>query len=377
MKIEIKEVLSAREYLSFVKFAEELYKDEPNWVCPLRFDELNILKKDKNPSYDYCDARLYLAYLKGKVVGRVAAIINHKANLIWNEKRMRFGWFDFIDDFSVSEALIAKVEEWAVRSGMEKVSGPQGFNDMDKQGLLVEGFEKRATANTIYNFPYYEAHLQRLGYAKEVDWVQRVLTVPETKPEKIAEYSQIVKNRYGLRVLERVTRKDLYKYAMELFETYNRAFASLYCFSPLTQKEYKLIVKQFIPVINQDFVVILLDKKDRLAAFAITMPSIAEALQKAKGTLLPFGFIHLKRALSKYSEMEMNLIGALPEYHNKGINAIIFHQLNIQYLKYGVKKLVSYPMLENNESVQRLFDYYPMAPYMRRRCLVKKIGKGN
>lgn len=377
MKVEIKEVLTAREYLSFVKFAEELYKNEPNWVCPLRSDELSVLRRDKNPSYEYCLAKLFLAYCDGKVVGRVAAIVNHKSNAVWNEKRLRFGWFDFIDDYSVSEALIAKVEEWAYELGMEKVSGPQGFNDMDKQGLLVEGFEKRATANTLHNFAYYLEHLERLGYCKEVDWIQRVLTVPELMPEKIAQFSEIVKERYGLRILEKVSKKELYRYAVELFETYNKAFSSLYCFSPLSVKEYKLLVKQFVPVLNQDMVVILLDKNNQLAAFAITMPSIAVALQKAKGRLFPFGFIHLKKALANYEEMEMNLIGALPEYRNKGVNAIIFHQLNIQYVKYGVKKLVSYPMLENNESVQRIFDYYPMAPYMRRRCLVKHINKSN
>lgn len=377
MNVEIKEVLTPGEYLSFVKFAEQLYKDEPNWVCPLRFDELNILKKEKNPSYEYCDARLFIAFKEGKPAGRVAAIINHKSNSIWGEKRMRFGWFDFIDDYTVSEALINRVEEWAHEMGMDKISGPQGFNDLDKQGLLVEGFENMATVTTLYNYAYYEAHYTRLGLEKEVDWTQRVMDNPDSVPEKLSAFSDIIMERYNLRLLPKVSKKELYRYGRALFDSYNRSFVPLFCFSPITEKEREGVLKQFIPMVRQELLALVLDKDDNIAAFAITVPSIAKALNRAKGKLLPFGLFHITRALKRFDTIEMYMIGVAPEYQKKGLNAIIFNRLNTQFLKYGVRRVITNPQLESNTAVTRLFDYYPMAPYMRRRCLVKKIGKGN
>jgi len=371
--VTIKEVLSAKEHLSFVKFPESLYKNEPNWVCPLRFDELKILKRELNPSYEYCDARLFMAFKAGKVVGRVAAIVNHKSNQGWGEKRLRFGWIDFIDDYAVSEALIGKVEEIAVELGMEIVSGPQGFNDLDKQGMLVEGFEKPSTALTIYNFPYYVTHLERLGYTKEVDWSQRTLIVPDTIPEKLSSFSEIVKQRYGVRVLEKVSTRKLKQYGKALFEAYNKSYLPLYCFAPVTDNEVKGVLKQFIPLVDQKFMAIVLDKDDNVVAFAVTTPTLSQALNKAKGRLFPLGALYLKQALMKYDLLDMYLIGVVPEYQNKGLNAVIFHHLHQNYIKYGVKRVITYPQLESNTAVIRLFDYYPMEPYMVRRCYSKRI----
>ncbi len=374
MGVTIKEVFTKKEYLSFIKFPEHLYKDEPNWVCPLRFDEYNILHKDINPSYWYCFSRLFLAYKDGKVAGRVIAIVNNESNRIWNEKRLRFGWIDFIDDYQVSEALLNTVEQWAAELGMDKVSGPHGFNDLDKQGMLVEGFENMATVTTIYNFPYYQNHLMRLGYTKEVDWTQRVMDNPDSVPEKLIAFSQIIKERYNLRLLEKLTKKQLFHYGKELFESYNRSFTPLYCFNPVNEGEVNTVLKQFVPMIRSELVALVLDKNDKIAAFAITVPSLAKALNKAKGRLFPFGLFYITRALRKYHTIEMYMIGVTPEYQKKGLNAIIFSHLNSQFLKYGVKRVITNPQLDSNTAVVRLFDYYPMEPYMRRRCFVKETS---
>ncbi len=372
--VKIREVLSKNEYFSFIKFPENLYKNEPNWVCPLRNDEYNILKKELNPSYEYCDARLYMAYKNDIIVGRVAVIVNHKSNKAWNEKRLRFGWIDFIDDDTVSKALIDKVEEIAKEFGMDIISGPQGFNDMDKQGLLIEGFENQSTALTIYNFSYYAEHLEKLGYSKEVDWSQRTIGVPDTIPEKLIAFSTIVKERYGVRLLEKVSARELKKYGRALFEAYNRSYLPLYCFAPVTDKEIEGVLKQFIPLVNQKFLAVVLDKNDKVVAFAVTIPSISNALNKAKGKLFPFGIFHLQKALKKYDLLDMYLIGVVPEYQNKGINAVIFHHLHQNFIKYGVKRVIAYPQLENNSAVIKLFDYYPMQPYMVRRSYSKKLS---
>ncbi|MDP3436891.1 MAG: N-acetyltransferase [Bacteroidales bacterium] len=371
--VTIKEVLTAKEHLSFVQFPEKLYRDEPNWVCPIRWDELNILKKDRNASYEYCDSKLFLAFKGEEIVGRVAAIVNHKSNSAWGEKRMRFGWIDFIDDADVSGALMAKVEEWAAELSFEIVSGPQGFNDLDKQGMLVEGFENLSTSQTIYNFPYYVTHLESLGYSKEVDWSQRTLNIPDKVPEKLAAFSQIVKDRYGVKILGKVSSRKLRHYGRELFKAYNRSYTPLYCFNTVTEREIEGVLKQFIPMVDQKFLSIVLDKEDRVVAFAVTIPTISKALNKAKGRLLPMGIIHIKRALMKYELLDMYIIGVVPEYQNKGLNAVIFHHLHQNFIKYGVKKVIAYPQLESNTAVIRLFDYYPMEPYMVRRCVCKKL----
>ncbi len=372
--VTIKEVLSAKEHLCFVKFPEKLYRDEPNWVCPVRWDELKILKREKNPSYEYCDSRLFLAYKGEEIVGRVAAIVNHKSNAAWKEKRMRFGWIDFIDDADVSRALIDKVEQWAAELSLEIVSGPQGFNDLDKQGMLIEGFENLSTSQTIYNFPYYVTHLEKLGYSKEVDWSQRTLSIPDEIPEKLAAFSQVVKERYGVRVLEKVSSRKLRHYGRELFKAYNRSYLPLYCFNTVTDREISGVLKQFIPMVDQKFLSIVLDREDKVIAFAVTIPSISEALNKAKGRLLPMGLIHIKRALMRYELLDMYIIGVVPEYQNKGLNAVIFHHLHQNFIKYGVKKVIAYPQLESNTAVIRLFDYYPMEPYMVRRCVCKRLS---
>jgi len=373
INITIKEVISKCELKKFIAFPEKLYKDCDNWVNPLWIDEINTLSKGKNPAFEYCDAYYFLAFRGKEIVGRVAAILNHNANRDWNENYMRFGWLDFIDDFEVASALMGRVESLAKERGMTAVNGPFGFTDMDREGLLVEGFEKMGSLTTLYNYPYYSTYLERLGYKKDIDWEQREFDVPYEVPEKLRKYSEIVQKRYNVHVLEPVSKRKLKKYGRGMFEALNEAFAPLYGFSKLTEGQIDAYVKQYIPLINFDLICIVVDSSDRVVGFAVTMPSLSKALKKSRGKILPFGFLHLLNALKKYELIDMLMIGIIPEYHNKGLNAVIFNHLNLSFIKLGTKRVIANPQLENNVAVQNIFDYYPAKPYMTRRCYLKNI----
>ena len=374
MPITILEVSSRKELKDFIAFPEKLYKDSQNWVNALWKDEYDTLLKDKNPAFEYCEAWYFVAKNGNETVGRVAAIVNHNANRDWNEKYMRFGWLDFVDDMEVSAALMGKVEELAVKMEMTAVNGPFGFTDMDREGMLVDGFENRGSFTTLYNFPYYRDHLERLGYLKDADWHQREYDVPGEVPDKLRQYSQIIKKRYNVRMLEPVSRKTLRKYGIGLFEAYNKAFVPLYGFSPLTQRQIESYVDQFLPMINFDLIAIVINNEDKVVAFAITMPNISLALKKCRGKLFPFGFLHILKALKSYEFVDMLMIGVVPEYQQKGLNAVIFDHLNTNFIKLGVKKVVANPQLDNNTAVQNIFDYYEGKPFMTRRCFIKELN---
>ena len=374
MPITILEVSSRKELKDFIAFPEKLYKDSQNWVNALWKDEYDTLLKDKNPAFEYCEAWYFVAKNGNETVGRVAAIVNHNANRDWNEKNMRFGWLDFVDDMEVSAALMGKVEELAVKMEMTAVNGPFGFTDMDREGMLVDGFENRGSFTTLYNFPYYRDHLERLGYLKDADWHQRENDVPGEVPDKLRQYSQIIKKRYNVRMLEPVSRKTLRKYGIGLFEAYNKAFVPLYGFSPLTQRQIESYVDQFLPMINFDLIAIVINNEDKVVAFAITMPNTSLALKKCRGKLFPFGFLHILKALKSYEFVDMLMIGVVPEYQLKGLNAVIFDHLNTNFIKLGVKKVVANPQLDNNTAVQNIFDYYEGKPFMTRRCFIKELN---
>jgi hypothetical protein len=374
MPVTILEVSSKKELKDFIAFPEKLYKDSQNWVNALWKDEYDTLLKDKNPAFEYCEAWYFVARDGDEIVGRVAAIVNRNANRDWNEKYMRFGWLDFVDDFEVSAALMGKVEELALKLGMTAVNGPFGFTDLDREGMLVEGFENRGSFTTLYNFPYYKDHLERLGYVKDADWHQREYDVPKEVPDKLRQYSQIIKRRYNVRVLEPVSRKKLRKYGIGLFEAYNKAFVPLYGFSPITQRQIESYVDQFLPMINFDLIAIVVNGEDKVVAFAITMPNISLALKRCRGKLFPLGFLHILKALKSYEFIDMLMIGVVPEYQQKGLNAVIFDHLNTNFIKLGVKKVVANPQLDNNTAVLNIFDYYEGRPFMTRRCFIKIIS---
>ncbi len=372
MSIIIKEVRGQRDLRKFVKFPEKLYAGHPLWIAPLRFDEYNTLKKS-NPAFEHCEARYFLAYRNDTIVGRVAAIINHKANSEWKEKNIRFGWLDMIDDLEVTRALLDAVKQWGLEKGMETMNGPWGFSDMDKEGLLVEGYENIPSMTVLYNYPYYGEHLEKLGFDKEVDWIQRRLIIPSEVPAKLTQFDNIIREKFGVSVVVPRTKKDIKRRAEEIFAVLNDAYAPLHEFTRLTPRQIKLYIGQYIPFINKDMVCVIVDKDDKVVGFAITMPSLSKALQKAKGKLFPFGFIHLLKALRKFDTVECYLVGAIPEYQNRGLNALIFNYLHSNYIRMGFYDLVSNPQLEHNTAVQRMFDYYETEPYMRRRCYKTNI----
>ena len=375
MTVIIKEVLSLKDLKRFVRFPRRLYKNNPLYVPPLDVDEMNSLRKT-NPAFAHCEGRYWLAYRDGEIVGRIAGIINHNANNDWHEKNIRFGWLDMIDDIEVTEALVNTVAEWGKERGLETMNGPWGFSDMDKEGLLVDGFDKEPSITTLYNFPYYGEHLERLGFRKEVDWIQRRIIVPDAVPEKLSTYDRIIREKFGVSVIVPRKAKDIKRRAEEIFAVLNDSYVVLHEFTRLTEKQVQMYIAQYMPFINKNMICVVVDRNDRVVGFAITMPSLSDGFRKAGGRLFPFGFFHILKSLRTFNTVECYLIGVIPEYKHKGINALIFNYLQNNYIKMGFKEVISNPQLESNLAVQRLFDYYDSELYMRRRCYILNIKEG-
>ncbi|MDR1594832.1 MAG: hypothetical protein LBS43_10195 [Prevotellaceae bacterium] len=373
MDITIKEVITNKELKKFVKFPAELYRDNPYWVPPLIFDEMLNLRKDKNPSFEYCEARYWLAYRSNKIVGRIAAIINHRANAKWGYKHIRFGWIDFIDDLEVSKALLYEVEKWGKEAGMEAVDGPLGFTDMDNEGMLVDGFDKLPTISNIYNYPYYPVHLEKLGYLRQEDWLQFKFNASQPVPEKMERLSKLVMSKYNLHIKQFTRAKQILPYGRRFFYTLNKAFSNLYGFVDLTDKEIDKYVKQYLTFLQPQFVCMVFDKDENVVAFGISMPSLSRAFQKAKGRLFPFGFIHILRALKNYENIDLYLNGVHPDWQKKGVVSIYYTEMNKTYIKYNVKVAISNQQLESNVDAIAMWHNYESEPYIRRRCYKKEI----
>ena len=366
-------VQGKRMLRQFIQFPLDLYKDCDKWVPAFEDDEYKSLGNE-NPSLAFCDRELYLALRDNKVVGRVAAIINHNANKKWGEEVVRFGWIDFIEDFEVAKALIDKVIEWGKVRGAQKVKGPLGFTDMDREGLLVEGFEKESPFTVIYNYPYYGEYLERMGFTKDTDWTQRVIEFSDTLPPMM-QYADLVEKRYGVHLYRASTLKKMARRGREMFHVLNDAFAGLYEYSKLTEEQIDGYVNQYVPVLNKDMVAFVVNDKDELVGFTVTMPHISSGVRKAKGKILPFGWIHILPQLNpKRNHMaEGLLIGVLPEYQAKGAALLMFKYLHENYIKLGIKQLLLNPQLEDNHKVQTLFGDYNPQPYQRRRSYVKEL----
>ncbi len=373
MTVTIKEVTTLNELKAFIRFPLSLYRGHPNYVPALFFDELNTLRRDKNPAFEHCEARYWLAYRDGRIVGRIAGILNHLHIEKWNERYMRFGWIDFIDDEAVSAALLGAVETWAREAGMDAVHGPLGFTDMDREGMLVEGFDELATLATIYNYPYYPQYLEKLGYAKDTDWMEYEVQVPREPNETIARIADIALRRNKLKLLEVRSKKELLPYAPELFQLLCDEYAHLYGFVALTEKQMDAYIKQYFGFVTPDFVPVVLDQDGRMVAFGITMPSLSKALQKARGELFPFGFIHLIRALKKNERADLYLVAVRSEYQGKGVNAILMDKMQAVFNRIGVTKVETNPELETNANVQGQWKYYEKRQHKRRRCFIKHL----
>ena len=371
--IDVLPVEGKRMLKDFIRFPVKLYKNCDKWVPAFESDEYKSLGKD-NPSLAFCDRELFLAYKDGRIAGRIAAIINHKANEKWSEKTVRFGWFDVIDDFEVAEALVSKVIEWGAKWHATKIKGPLGFTDMDREGLLVEGFENESPTTVIYNYPYYGEFLERMGFSKDVDWTQRYIDFDEKLPPMM-QYASLVEKRYGLKVFEAKSISQMAKRGREMFYVLNDAFAPLYEYSKLSDEQIEGYVKQYVPVLNKDLVAFVVNEKDELVAFTVTMPHISKGVRKAEGRILPFGWIHILPLLNPKRNhiTEGLIIGVLPEYQAKGATLLMLKFLHENYIRLGIKRMLMNPQLEENHKVQTLFGDYNPQPYQRRRSYVKEL----
>ena len=369
--VTVKEVNSAHSLKAFIQFPFQLYKDNPYWVPTLRSDDLNTLRRDKNPAFDFCESKYWLAYKNGRVVGRIAGIINNRHIEKWGQPYARFGWIDFVDDRQVSTALLSTVERWAQAHGLEAVHGPLGFTDLDREGMLVEGFDELGTLASIFNYPYYAEHLQAAGYVKDTDWVEYEILIPEKADEKIVHMAARLTRQGGLRLLTFKHKRDLLKYADDIFELLQEAYEHLYGVTPLTRKQVDAFIKQYFGFIAPDFVPVVVDAQDKLVAFGIAMPSLSVALQKSKGRLLPFGFIHLLHALKHNNKGDLYLIAVSQEYQGKGVNAMLMNRMVEVFNQHGLKHAESNPELEDNHRVQAQWKYFEHRQHKRRRIFIK------
>jgi hypothetical protein len=368
MEIQIRQVSTGKDLKRFIGFPYVHFKGNPYWCPPLRMDEYRTLRKDKNPAFDFCEAEYWLALRDGKVVGRVAGIINHKANERWNEKLVRFGWIDFIDDPEISRGLIETVKEWGRSRGMNGIHGPLGFSDMDNEGMLIKGFDELATMASIYNYPYYPVHMEKLGFSKAVDWIQFEMEVPPI-PDKVERTARIVAEKYRLHTLSVRKAKELLPYADRMWNLLNLSFSNLYGFTGLTRKQMDAYTRQYFPFINPDFVSFILDERDDVIGFGISMPSLTRALQKCNGRMFPFGFLFILAALRKRDLVDMYLNAVHPDYQGKGIVALYHYEIHKGFLKNRVKKLVTNPQLDDNIASQ-MWKMYNARQHLTRRCWV-------
>lgn len=366
---------SSDQLHQYVQFGIDLYKGNDCYVPPLIMDEVGTLSPDVNPAFDFCDAQSFMAFRNGEPVGAITAIINKAYNEKTGEKLMRFGFVNFIDNKEVVDELFAAVEDWGRSRGMTEIVGPMGFSDMDHEGMLIDGFDELGTMATIYNYPYYPEHMDRMGYKKDVDWVEYRMTVPDAIPEKYARIADIVAKKYGLSVKKYTSRSKIKKeYGQAIFELVNEAYANLYGFVPLTPRQIEFYIKSYIDVLRLEDVCLVVDSDGKLVALGISMPSLSRALQKSKGKLFPFGWWPLLQAIRGKSDVvDLLLVAVKPEYQSRGVNALIFADLIPQYIKNGYKFAESNLELEGNESVQKQWEYFERRQHRRRRAYRKKL----
>ena len=376
MALEIREIRTKRELRGFIEFANDLYRDCPYYCPPLFFDEMNCFDKEKNPALEVCDFQLWMAYRDGKPVGRIAGIINLRANEKWGYRHVRFGWFDFIDDEEVSHALLDQVVAWGKERGMTALNGPVGFTDFDHEGLLLEGYDYLAVMASLYNYPYYVKHVEDYGLTKEADWVELQVFPPKECPQRIERIAELVKQRSKVRVVKVKNSRELVKrFGIEYMDVIDAAYQQLYNFQPMTDKQKNYYKDMYFPILNFDFVTLVVNEKEELVGVGLGMPNIAEALRKCGGKLLPFGWYHLLKAL-KAKQMEsfsFLLIAVRPDYQDKGINALFLQDQIPIINRYGIKRLETTNMLETNTKVLDFFTQFDHKQHKRHRAYIKSI----
>lgn len=376
MSVTIKTVSTKKDFKTFVRFGNKLYKGNPYYVPSMPWDDLNTFDRNKNGAFEFSDAEFYLAYKDGNVVGRVAAIVNYKANEAWKVDQVRFGWIDFIDDIEVSKALLDAVVAFGKARGMKQIVGPLGFTDFDPEGMLVEGFDRVSTMALIYNYPYYPEHLKKLGYVKETGWVEYRITIPEQLPEKHVKFAEIVKDRYHLKV-RKLTKRQIRteNYGQKLFQLINETYCVLYGYSLLSPKQIDMYVDVYLSLVDMKMLSFIENQEGELIAAGITIPSLSEALQKCNGEIFPFGWWHLLKTMfwKKPETLDLLLIGVRPDYQNKGVNSLLFVDLFQNYRKLGFKYAETNANLETNAKVQAMWTPFEKELHKRRWVFGKEI----
>jgi hypothetical protein len=377
MEIVVCPVSGRREMKRFVKFRIDLYRESPYAIPPLYVDELTTLDPKKNPAFKFCEAQCFMAFDGDRPVGRICAMVNHRANEVWKTSSGRFGFVDFVDDESVSRALFAAAEGWVKSKGMHSIHGPLGFTDLDQEGMLIQGFDQLGTMATIYNHPYYPAHVERLGYAADAEWLEYWITIPDTVPDRIRRVAELVTKKYGLRILTYTSASRLIKdgYGQKLFELVNSTYDQLYGFTPLTQAQIDYYLKLYIPMLKLDFLWLVVDEKKDLIGMGVAMPSLSKALQRAQGRLFPSGFMHLIKALKMRNPVvDMLLLAVRKDYQNKGANALIFNKGLATLSRAGVKHAESNPELLDNRKMQSQWEEMEHVNHKRRRAYRKELA---
>lgn len=373
--ITIKEITSKGDLTTFVKFPFELYKDSPYYVPPIIKEELDVLNPEKNPVFQNSEAKFFLAYKNNRVVGRVAAIINWIEVKEQKKSKVRFGWYDVIDDIEVTKALLDKVAMYGAENDLEYMEGPAGFSIMDKAGILIKGFEELNTMITWYNYPYYQKHMELLGFEKAATWVEYRIKVPKQIKEKVIKFSNIIKERYELNLIKFNNSKEILSYADEMFDLLNKTYSGLQTFVPIQQYQIDMYKKKYLPYINPQYITCIADKTGKLIAFSIVMPSFSKALKKMNGKMYPLGFLHILKAQRKNNTAAFYLIGIDPEYQNKGVTALIFKEMNEVFLRNGIEVVETNPELEENKAIQALWNDYDHEQHKMRRTYRKDIEK--
>lgn len=372
MSVEIKRVKTPQQFKEFVNVQFDIYKENSFWVPPIKKDEVKALQAEFNPAFRFCKANFWTAYKDGKCVGRIGAIINDKYNEKTNTKVGRFSRAEFIDDNKVVDLLFSTAEKWLKEQDMVEVEGPLGFTNLDHQGMLVEGFDHLPSAASEYHLPYYKDQLVRLGYEKKIDWIEFRLFL-EGMPEKAKRGAQIVMKRSELTVKSFTKSAELQKYAVQLFEILNEAFKDLHSVVQLDKEMIDYYVKRYLMLLNPEFVKLVFDKEENLIAFIIGLPSLSKGLQKANGSLFPFGWYHLNKALKHPKVIDLMLTGILPKYQAKGVTAVLFYELHEVMEKYGVTEMETTGIFEDNQKVIQNWKNYEHIQHKRKRCWVKSL----
>lgn len=374
-KLIVKSVTSNKDYLDFVKFPFQIYKNHPHWIPPLIVDEFNTLKPSKNPVYKNADAKLFLACRNKKIVGRIAVMVNWLEINKLGKKKARFGWYDVIDDLTVSKMLFKEVEKFALNHHLETIEGPMGFSNFEKAGLLTHGYDQVPTLATIYNYPYYLQHLTQLGFKQNLKWVEYEIDFPsEEKIEKLNRFANLIKKRYELKVVKIKRTKQVLPYLYELFELIEDSYKLLETYVPIQKFQIENYKNRFLKFISPHYIKLIVDKDGKLIAFSVTIPSIEKALKKAKGKLFPFGIYHIKRALAKNNRAAFYLIGIHPSYMGKGIPSIIFNEMAKVFVVKNIRTFETNPELETNFEVQQLWKKYNPRLHKRRATFSKTIS---